>query len=124
MGGVYFFPGLGVGYMSSNTSGVYSCSSWTSLTYARVGSTEYGLAAVDAERTREVSRFSVHPSVTRTSATLWLPVATAVEAFDPLGRRVLRLEAQAGDVTLDVSAWMPGLYLVRAGGETRRLVVR
>ncbi len=110
----------GVGMIRRTTS-----TASQTLVYARVGTQTFGTSrTVNAESSTGSGALTLFPSVTRTSATLRLPVAATVEAFDALGRRVLRLEAQAGDVTLDVSAWVPGLYWVRAGGETRRLVVR
>ncbi len=84
---------------------------------------EVGEMSVGAERADVARGVTLHPSVTRTAVTLHLPLAATVEAFDVTGRRVLHLAADVGDVRLDVSAWAPGLYVVRAGRDTRRLVV-
>lgn len=96
------------------------------LLRATVGRTTYevGQTTVAAERPRTAEAMTLHPSVTRTAATLRLAAPSAVEVFDVTGRRVYRAEASAGDHRIDVSAWAPGLYVVRAGSETRRLVVR
>ncbi len=43
---------------------------------------------------------------------------TAIEFFDALGQRVL----VSRERTIDVSAWAPGIYFVKAGGRTERIV--
>lgn len=94
------------------------------LVYVRVGAQSYGTSrTVDAEALDGASAMTLHPSVTRTAATLRLAAPSTVEAFDVTGRRVYRAEAAVGEHRIDVSAWSPGVYVVRAGGATRRLVV-
>lgn len=47
-----------------------------------------------------------------------VPPNTFVEVLDPLGQRILATR----DRSIDISAWAPGLYFVKAGGRTERIV--
>ena len=64
-------------------------------------------------------------SVTPARDRLRLAVGGAgeVEAFDALGRRVARVAARAPTVTLDVTRWAPGVYVLRGGAETLTVTV-
>ena len=89
--------------------------------------TEFGTRVpVVSEAAPGASAFALtaapNPSAGPLSLSLTLPEAQTVrlEAFDALGRRVWRLEAPLGagpqSVSVDASAWAPGLYVVRATG--------
>ena len=70
-----------------------------------------------------------YPNPARTAATLRLPASTpeprTATLADALGREVRRLPvpARAATATLDLADLAPGLYLVRCGAATGRLVV-
>jgi hypothetical protein len=51
------------------------------------------------------------------------PATTRVELLDALGRSVCTVPAVSGTATLDVSDLSPGLYVVRAAGQTAHLAV-
>lgn len=112
---------------------------YVSLRYAEVGGATYGVLPVASEGDTAPTAFSLGPAFPnplRSTATLTLSLATAeavmIEAFDVLGRRVLRRDLgvqPAGAVrhTIDLGAAPSGVYFVRvttASGEsaTRRVV--
>ena len=71
---------------------------------------------------------SVYPNPARTAA-IWAlpsaPQARPVQVYDAQGREVRRQElaSQASRVVLDVRSLAPGVYLIRCGQFTTRLVV-
>ena len=73
--------------------------------------------------------FSLAPNPAAAAVRLTWPEASAavrpVRLLDALGREVRQQElpARATSATLDVAGLMPGLYLVRCGGATKRLQV-
>ena len=71
---------------------------------------------------------AVYPNPASRTATLRLPaapVARRVQVRDALGRavRAATLPAQATELALDLNGLAPGLYVVRCGAATTRLVV-
>ena len=118
-------------------------SSSTTRTYAYrdaaapAGRLYYRLRQVDADGTfsyspvrtvalAAVGALSLAPNPTRTSAQAsGLAAGAAVEVFDALGRSVLRTQADAaGQATLTLPTGLAtGLYVVRSGKQTSRLVV-
>jgi len=47
---------------------------------------------------------------------------TAVEVYDLTGRQIFKDKAQSDKMEISVSKWNAGVYLVRAGGKTLRLI--
>jgi hypothetical protein len=45
-----------------------------------------------------------------------------VEIYDLTGRQIFKDKAQSDKMEISVSKWNAGVYLVRAGGKTLRLV--
>jgi hypothetical protein len=101
-----------------------SSSNVTSAFVARLG----GLpAAARAATPAEVFTLSPNPATTQVRLT-WPEASAAlrpVQVLDGLGREVRRQElpARAQSAALDVASLAPGLYLVRCGAATARLVV-
>jgi hypothetical protein len=104
---------------------------------APAGQLYYRLRQVDADGTAAYSpvqavalaatgALTLAPNPTRTHTLAGgLPAGAAVEVFDALGRPVLRTRADAaGQAALALPAGLaPGLYLVRSGSRTARLVL-
>ncbi|HEX8386265.1 MAG TPA: T9SS type A sorting domain-containing protein, partial [Rubricoccaceae bacterium] len=115
---------------------------WSSpftLRYARVGGeVVFGSVIVADEPAATPAgalalRVAPNPTAGPLALALTLPEAqtVTVEAFDALGRRVWRHEAALGageqTLTVDASAWAPGVYVVRAtagGASAAARVVR
>ncbi len=119
--------------VAGNFSGAPLAFGATTLTGSR---TETGfLASIGAplgltpDDVPAVETLQLYPNPARTTVTLRLPVpardAVVGQLFDALGRVVRRFTIPAGqtEVALDLTSRAPGLYLVRAAGQTRRLVV-
>jgi hypothetical protein len=106
-------------FLSNGTS-----SNVTSAFVARLG----GLpAAARAATPAEVFTLSPNPATTQVRLT-WPEASAAprpVQVLDQLGREVLRQElpARATTAALEVAGLAPGLYLVRCGAATGKLVV-
>jgi len=88
------------------------------LVYVRIGDIEYGVNPIAGEGTPLSPAFALRlaPNPADGLVTLAVVGATSpadVEAFDALGRRVWRATV-AGETTVDVRGWAPGVYLVRA----------
>ncbi|MDO7852720.1 FG-GAP-like repeat-containing protein [Hymenobacter convexus] len=86
------------------------------------------LTPTAAQSATPASGLALHPSPAQTSATLTLaagPSARAVVVVDALGRVVRQqtLPAQSGTLVLDLARLQPGLYTVRCGAATARLVI-
>ena len=90
-------------------------------------------ARPDADEAPAAEPFALFPNPSAAHVTVQLAPGSEparVEAFDVLGRRVATLHdgPVAGPMRADVSAWPPGVYLVRVvregRAETRRLTVR
>ena len=47
-----------------------------------------------------------------------------IEILDVLGRRVLTARSDGGEAVVDITALLPGAYVVRAGGQSRVITVR
>jgi hypothetical protein len=47
---------------------------------------------------------------------------TAVEVYDLTGRQIFKDKAQSDKMEISVSKWNAGVYLVRVGGKTLRLI--
>lgn len=105
------------------------------LVYYYVGGLEGGtpLVVVSREEPPEAGRLALsvapNPATSRLGISVEGPGLRTLEAFDVLGRRVLSRElADPRTIEVDVSAWAPGLYVVRVEGEgesaSRRVVVR
>ncbi|UOE33022.1 FG-GAP-like repeat-containing protein [Hymenobacter monticola] len=88
------------------------------------GSLSYSLVRTVMLGAAEVLALSPNPTRTGTLAS-GLPAGAAVEVFDALGRPVLHTQADAaGQAPLTLPAGLaPGVYVVRCGAQTRRLVV-
>ena len=67
-----------------------------------------------------------NPAQGRATLTLTLPAPAVAQVLDALGREVRRqaLPARATTAVLDLAGLPPGLYLVRAGSGTTRLVLK
>jgi len=85
--------------------------------------------ALATQAATEASTFTLAPNPARDRATLTLaaplPQPTAMQVLDALGRPVRQqaLPARATTAVLDLTGLPAGLYLVRGGGATGRLVV-
>lgn len=83
-----------------------------------------GVTAVDVEVIQEpgdgiaavgTPRLTVSPSLASTSLSAGLPEGcTAVEIFSASGNSVYRTETEANSLSVDVSGFMPGVYIVKA----------
>lgn len=100
------------------------------VTFAVVDGVTYGARAVgvNAGPGRASSRLSVYPNPARARVTVEAGPAAGgreVTMYDLLGRlvRSARLPAD-GATTLSLGGLAPGLYVVRVGGDTHRVVVR
>lgn len=88
-----------------------------------------GLAPTAARAVTPAEGFTLAPNPATAQVRLSWPEASAtarpVQVLDGLGRAVRRLElpARATSAALDVQGLAPGLYLVRCGAATGRLVV-
>lgn len=67
--------------------------------------------------------FALAPNPAHATATLTGANAKTATLLNALGRVVRTVSLSAGAATLDVRGLPAGLYLVRAGGAARRLVV-
>ncbi|HEX9950886.1 MAG TPA: T9SS type A sorting domain-containing protein [Rubricoccaceae bacterium] len=97
----------------------------SSFEFARVRGVEYGVRPVAGESGAPVAAAfalaaSPNPTAGPLALAFTLPEAQTVtaEAFDALGRRVWQTTAALGagaqTLTVDASAWAPGVYVVRA----------
>ncbi len=111
------------GIMSSNGSrfgnlavpgvGVYS------TFFARLSPAPLGLVAGAAAAPLTLIPNPAHETVRLTG----IPPSTPATLYDALGRVVRTVPLTQGTATLDLRGLAPGLYLVRAGQQVRRLVV-
>lgn len=95
-----------------------STTSQSSSFIARLGFNSLGLAAGNT-----TPIFTLAPNPAHHTATLTGAPGPTVTLLDALGRTVRTVPLTNGDATLDVHGLPAGLYLVRAGQATRRLVV-
>lgn len=98
------------------------------LSYASVGGQVYGANPVAGEApppSAAAPRLRAYPSPATAFVTIASAERGAVDVFDALGRRVAAGEAAPGaPLRLNVSAWPPGVYVVRSdGAQTARFVV-
>ena len=126
----------GVGFVGGS-GGCEPCDSfsdsetWT-LTYALVDGEAYGAGLDAAEGPGESasqSQLALYPNPTRGEITVRSTFdhlgPVLVEVFDVRGRRVMSAPLPpSGLGTMDLSAQPPGLYLIRAGGQTERVVLQ
>lgn len=101
----------------------YGNTTYTRSAFEAVLGANGPLATPQARRAPE---WTVYPNPTRTAVTVaGLLPSQPVQIFDLLGRLVFRCTVPAqGDLQLALLATLPpGLYLMRAGAQTRRLVV-
>ena len=114
----------GFGFVSSVDEGRF-----TTLVFARIDGQTFGTAVADEAGAEPDGAFALtaapNPTTGALRLALTLPAAQTVrlEAFDALGRRVWQqtaaLAAGAQALTVDASAWAPGVYVVRAAaGQT------
>ncbi len=100
----------------------------TTLTNASPGSSAIFLARLSGTtglpETAEQPALTLFPNPARTTVQLTGATGATAALLDGLGRRVRTVPVSPeGAATLDVRALPAGLYLLRAGGATRRLVV-
>lgn len=116
----------GIGFVFES----YELDTEATVRFARVGGATYGtplgipeVVAGDAPPSAPALALRVAPNPSDGPVTLAVVGAAspvAVEAFDALGRRVWR-GSVAGETTVDVRGWAPGVYVLRAtapGGAT------
>ena len=98
------------------------------LTFAVVDGQTYGAQVVAGEAGPAptiVARFAAFPNPTIGPLTLRGVSATEAEIYDTLGRRVRSVALDTGsEVPLDLSGLPVGVYVIRAGAGTVRVVVR
>ena len=129
-GNFYLTGGLrgGLTFGSSALSGSYA----PTATYPEWGDVVLGklsnATALATHPTTATTSLACYPNPARTAATLHLPPdleAHAATLLDALGRpvRTYLLPAHATTATLDLTGLAPGLYMVRCGTASGRLVV-
>ena len=107
--GDYIFAG-------TNNTGVY-----------RARLSDFGVDAVSASSTKNISKFSILSNPITTSAGFQfdaLKESSNFELFDLLGRSVLRQQLSAGQSSLhlEMLKYPAGIYFARLGGETVRFI--
>ena len=133
MGGASFAAVHGLGFVSGGRDPdgcTFLCESdeWA-LTYARVDGREYGTRAVGTEGPPrpQPSPLALYPNPARRAVTVRAApgVGRTVEVYDVAGRLVRSSALPPSGVgPLDLSGLPTGVYVVRAGGEVGRVVVR
>ena len=133
IGGLSWASVHGFGFVRGDFYGD-GCSSFCpydtwSVTFAVIDGVTYGARAVGVESAlaSDPTRLRVYPNpahaLVRVEARS--PRNEEVEVYDVIGRRVRSLALSAdGTATLDLGEMAPGLYVVRVGGDARRLVLR
>lgn len=117
-----FASGVGLlRYRWGGGAGSHTQSTSQAVSYARIGGVEYGTPIVSAGEppSSDEAALALHPNPLRRYVTLGLaspsPQRASVAVYDLLGRRVLVEEVAAPDEhRLDLSALVPGVYVVRA----------
>lgn len=111
------------GFLDTNTNGYGPC-----------GSFQYGnfndftlnvINTIGVPETEGNALFAMSPNPVEDMVTLsGLPLRQTVDVLDATGRTLVQRVAQTDRLQLDVQDWRAGIYFVRAGGMTRRLIVR
>lgn len=76
--------------------------------------------AIDPAATADA--FSLHPNPATTAVTVTLPAASAVVIYDMTGRAVLSRQAHSGSNTIDIASLPQGVYFVKSGTRTTKLI--
>ena len=97
------------------------------LKYALIGHEVYGSQIVSTERNTvvETPRLVAYPNPTSSPLTLEAPPGEQLEIYDILGRRV-RIERinQSGRVIIDLSNLAPGVYILKVGLQSQKVILR
>ncbi len=130
---VYSFSAVhGLGFIGGG-GGCEPCTNFSdrddyTLTFAVVDGQTYGARVVAGEASPApitAARFEAFPNPTTGPLTLRGASATEAEVYDTLGRRVRSVALSSGsEALLDLSGLPAGVYVVRAGSMTTRVVVR
>lgn len=70
------------------------------------------------------ANWAVYPNPTTGMLYVSLPQASEVQLYDMMGRCLMTVQAPAGAASLDLRALPQGIYLLRAAGQTQRVVKR
>ncbi|MDB5269615.1 MAG: hypothetical protein JWP58_2655 [Hymenobacter sp.] len=125
-GALYFTGGLkgGLSLGSSSLTGSASGTNWGDVVLGKLANA----TALATRPTPAPPALACYPNPAHAAATLRLPAATearSVQVLDALGRpvRTYALPAHAPTALLDLTGLAPGLYGVRCGAASGRLVV-
>lgn len=74
------------------------------------------------EDVEEMNPLRLYPNPTRGIATIECPSQSMVVVYDMKGREVYRAKCGGGAVTINTASWQSGIYIVKCGSKTARLI--